>query len=296
MRDRRRVDELSIEELEQVLTLRKREAREKRLRRYRQTGRAIDAEISGDAFQPASKVKTRVQRTLSTALLVVEWGAVIGVLVVGWFFFQRWRDLNTVAQAEIAAVSSAIPTIEPTPIIGAMVLPSGHTPPTSPDGAQPNFEQELPAHLRPIVAAAPPVVLPTPTLAPEHAVRVVIPSINVDAPIVQGDNWEQLSKGVGQHIGTANPGKTGNIVLSAHNDIFGEIFRHLDRLTPGDEIQVYTANDVFTYRITGSDVVPPTAVEIMDPTRNPTITLISCYPYLIDTERIAVFGELVNSS
>jgi sortase A len=34
-------------------------------------------------------------------------------------------------------------------------------------------------------------------------------------------------------------------------------------------------------------------VEVMDPTRKPVVTLISCYPYLIDTQRIVVVGELV---
>jgi sortase (surface protein transpeptidase) len=30
----------------------------------------------------------------------------------------------------------------------------------------------------------------------------------------------------------------------------------------------------------------------MNPTSNATITLISCYPYLINTQRIVVLGEL----
>ena len=56
---------------------------------------------------------------------------------------------------------------------------------------------------------------------------MVIPSINVDVNVVEGDDWEQLKKGVAQHIGTADPGQAGNMVLSAHNDIFGELFRYL---------------------------------------------------------------------
>jgi sortase A len=114
----------------------------------------------------------------------------------------------------------------------------------------------------------------------------------VDAPIVQGDGWEQLKKGVGQHVGTADPGKRGNVVLSAHNDIFGEIFRHLDQLEPGDEVVVYTNQRAYTYIVNGSDVVEPTAVEVMAATSNPTLTLISCYPYLVDNKRIVVTARL----
>jgi sortase A len=118
---------------------------------------------------------------------------------------------------------------------------------------------------------------------------------NDAAPVVQGDGWEQLKKGVGQHIGSADPGENGNLVVSAHNDIFGELFRDLDKLKPGDEIRVRTSMQEYLYRVTGMRIVSPTEVSVMAPTAKPTITLVSCYPYLVDTERIVVFGELVDS-
>ena len=43
-------------------------------------------------------------------------------------------------------------------------------------------------------------------------------------------------KGAGHHIGSANPGERGNCFISGHNDIYGEIFRHLDEVKMGDEI------------------------------------------------------------
>jgi sortase A len=114
----------------------------------------------------------------------------------------------------------------------------------------------------------------------------------VDAPIVRGDTWEQLKKGVGHHIGTANPGQRGNMVLSAHNDIYGEIFRNLDKLKPGDEIVVYSGVTSFRYIISQTRIVEPTEVSVMYSTSDPTITLISCYPYLVDNKRIVVSAEL----
>ena len=84
--------------------------------------------------------------------------------------------------------------------------------------------------------------------------------------------------------------------MSAHNDIFGEIFRDLDKLMPGEIITIHTMGERFNYIITGSDVVEPTAVEVMKPTSGPTATLISCYPYLVDDKRIVVFAELTDSS
>jgi len=123
-------------------------------------------------------------------------------------------------------------------------------------------------------------------------VRLQVPALGVDAPVVQGDGWEQLKKGAGQHIGTPDPGENGNIVLSAHDDIFGEIFRNLDRLKPGDVIILYTNQRQYTYVVTGTQIVEPTRVEVMAPTPNSTVTLISCYPYLIDNQRIIVSAVL----
>jgi len=134
--------------------------------------------------------------------------------------------------------------------------------------------------------------LPTPTQGPQQALRVQIPALNVDAPIVAGDGWEELKQGVGQHVGSGTPGEPGNLVLSAHNDIFGEYFRDLDRLTKGDEIIIITQDRSFTYLVTRKLVVEPTRVDLMGSTDKSTITLISCYPYLVDNKRIVIQGTL----
>ena len=96
----------------------------------------------------------------------------------------------------------------------------------------------------------------------------------------------------GQHTGTGNPGEHANLVFSAHNDIFGEIFRDLDRLNPGDLVIVYTNRRAYTYIVVDTRIVMPTAVEVMDTTTQASVTLISCYPYLKDTQRIVVIARL----
>jgi sortase A len=119
-----------------------------------------------------------------------------------------------------------------------------------------------------------------------------ISAINVNAPVVMGDGWEQLKKGIAQHLNTANPGEKGNMVVSAHNDIFGELFKDLDKLNPGDEVIVITQDRTFTYTVTGTQIVEPTTVEVMAPTTDATLTLISCYPYRVDNKRIVVTAVL----
>ena len=64
-------------------------------------------------------------------------------------------------------------------------------------------------------------------------------------------------------------------------------------LKPGDKVIVYTNLRSFTYIITGWELVKPTQVEVMAPTPDASITLISCHPYLVDNHRIVVKGNLV---
>ena len=297
-------EDLSAEELRRLLVEKRRASRQDRIERYRRTGRVVlvapDTDGSSlenmrtgsfdeteDAVQPPPG-NTRRKKILDGFLLFIELLAVVGLLLLLFNGVNMMRDLNN----EVA-VALEQPTLTPTPLIVAVVLPSGHTPPTSPEGARPN-EAEIPQHLQPLVQSLANIPLPTP--GPEHANRIQIPAIGVDAPIVQGDGWEQLKKGVGQHIGTANPGEKGNVVLSAHNDIFGEIFRDLDRLKPGDEITVYTNQRAYTYVVSESQILEPTQVEVMENTSQPTLTLISCYPYLVDDQRIAVTSRLQSNN
>ena len=241
-------EDLSAEELRRLLVEKRRASRHDRLERYRRTGRVVlvAPDRDGSSLEsmrtgefdeqedetPDSPTTPRRKKILDGLLLFVELLAVVGLLLLLFNGINMMRDLNN----EVAAALEQ-PTLTPTPLIVSVVLPSGHTPPTSPEGARPN-EAEIPQHLKPLVQSLANIPLPTP--GPEQANRIQIPAIGIDAPIVQGDGWEQLKKGVGQHIGSANPGEKGNVVLSAHNDIFGEIFRDLDRLKPGDEITIYS--------------------------------------------------------
>mgnify|MGYP001235493340 FL=1 len=289
MKDRRSVDDLSIEELELILRIKKNKVREERLRAYRDSGRALQSSINSEMSDSWSPPKKRFQLSQITSRImwVVEIGAVLGLLYLGYDIWQARETINKEAKEVISA--EAFPTSSPTPMITAVVLPGGHIPPTDPGGTRFN-ESEIPENLRPMIQSLPVIIIPSPEA--KQASRIMISTINVDAPVVQGDGWEQLRRGVGQHIGTSNPGENGNLVLSAHNDIFGEIFRDLDKLLPGDEINVSTMGQQYTYLVTDTLIVEPTEVSVMNQTKTPTITLISCYPYLIDNKRIVVFGQL----
>ncbi len=360
MRDKRPVDELSIEELERILAIRKRERRIQQLHRLSREGRRtvpsipqVEAppvslpetpddfppEVAPAARQPAPIAGDRggdagsgpagasplfvedntgprfvsestsdpgerngqrspfMKRVWNRTLILVEALAFFGIIIIGVQMVQALRTLqeeSAAVQAEAQAVAlSGIPTLTPTPEISLnrIVLPSGHTSPTSSGGAQFNLN-EIPANLRPIVQQQliAPIAMPTP--GPESPVRIEIPRLGVDAPVVSGTDWEALKRGVGHQPNSGLPGVTGNMVLSAHNDIYGELFRYLDRLQPGDEIIVHTLTQRYRYVVRDSQIVSPYAVQVMDPTTTPTTTLISCYPYQVDNQRFVVFADL----
>ncbi len=241
MRDRRYVEDLSIEELEQVLLIRRREERLARLRRMgaaRHTSRTVVVddvdprylgETSSDrqhyaqdayvaAAEPAQKTqgktwRERILMGIEGAALLALIGVIASLVVTVRNLNQDWRDQQA---------KTALPTPTPTALIRAAVLPGGHRPPATSGGeAQP---------LGPVLR----LTIPTP--GPRSPTRLIIPSIDVDVQVVEGDDWEQLKKGAGHHIGSANPGERGNCFISGHNDIYGEIFRYLPEVKIGDEI------------------------------------------------------------
>jgi len=201
----------------------------------------------------------------------VELGALLGLIGVVVVSFHNLRLLNREVVQTRGQGATATPVA---------LLPGSSFPPTS----------EIPAPYQHLVQGLTPIPIPTP--GPEQATYIVISGIDVDALVVQGDGWEELKMGVGHHIGSANPGERGNMVVSGHNDVFGEVFRRLGELMPGDEIIVYAGETPYRYLVREKRIVQPDEVSVMEPTTKATMTLITCYPYLIDTHRLVVIAEL----
>lgn len=288
-------EDLTIKQIHYLILEKRRVARNIRMEHFHRTGRVVPFVGEVNAIEnlrsgtPPARIKSVEQKKspqtwLNKFLIVLEFLAIIALLAVVISTLSTLGAFN-----RSVAASFQQPALAPTPLIQAVVLPDGHTSPNQPGGARPN-EAEIPEHLRPLWQSL--AELPTPIPAPEQAIRIQIPAIEVDAPVVQGDGWEQLKRGVGQWIGSPKPGGNGNIVLSGHNDMYGEVFRYLDRLNPGDRVILFTSRRQYTYIIIGTQMVEPTAVEVMAPTPDARVTLISCHPYLVNDHRIVVSAVL----
>ncbi len=212
-----------------------------------------------------------------------------GLIIIALLGIFGYAGMSLLKLNNVSKNNWSLPTLTPTALIRALILPGGNTSPSSYIENQASSSQ-IPLNIKPFVKSDLNIQYQTP--APHNGVRIQIPALNIDAPIVRGDGPEQLKKGVGQHIGTANPGEIGNMVLSGHNDTFGEVFRYLDQMKAGDKIIIYTFTRSYTYIVEGWSLVNPDQVDVMDPTPYESVTLISCYPYLIDTQRIIVTARL----
>ena len=138
------------------------------------------------------------------------------------------------------------------------------------------------------------------------ATRLVIPALNVDAPVqlvpFTGQTWdvENLGKAIALLDATSLPGLGSNTVLMGHITVRNEgagPFRFLHKLQAGETIIVYTQENVYTYAVREQRIVGETDASIIATTDTPRLTLLTCatwdwqaYKYL---ERRAVTADLV---
>jgi sortase A len=106
--------------------------------------------------------------------------------------------------------------------------------------------------------------------------RLEIPVAGVSVMLLEGTDDTTLDRGVGRIEGTARPGEPGNLGIAGHRDGF---FRGLRRLSIGDEIQLSSLAGLARYRVTDLRVVSPRAVDVLEPTSEPSLTLVTCHPF-----------------
>jgi len=136
-----------------------------------------------------------------------------------------------------------------------------------------------------ILASAPPPPITSNAPRPHHKMvpingaamgRIEIPRLGVSAVIRAGSDARTLRLAVGYIPGTALPGERGNIGLAAHRDTF---FRRLRDIRTDDEIRLVTPEGSFAYTVERTNIVRPSDTWVLDGTPQPTLTLVTCYPF-----------------
>lgn len=221
---------------------------------------------------PRPSLTGRIIGILGELLITV--GVVIGLFVV-WQVW--WTDVQTdsVIASELEDFDGGSPTL---------TTPLDDADKRTDDAPAPEIPEDLTAQGIPPSAFA---VLHVPRWG--DAERV---------PIAEGVSLPRvLNKGfAGRYPDTGNLGQVGNFALAAHRQSYGAPFRLVDRLQVGDPLVVETEDAWYVYRVTGSDIVLPTQVDVIspnpaDPGAPPTesvMTLTTCHPLFSTRERFIV--------
>jgi sortase A len=111
--------------------------------------------------------------------------------------------------------------------------------------------------------------------------------------VVEGVERSDLRSGAGHMVQTPLPGQPGNSVISGHRTTYGAPFYDLDKLGPGDVIEVETTLGVHRYQVVESVVVRPNELWVTEPRDGAWLTLTTCEPRFSSRRRLVVFATLV---
>lgn len=241
----------------------------------------------------------------------------LGVAALGVGIYRLRSDL-TVSEGEPRAAAPA-PAAEPgfVPVLDPAASPGvtgSSSRSASPLQMQWKFEQVLGAEAGGQPAEA--VV----TLARNRPVRLVIPRISLEAPVVSaalmsgeidGQRVYQWTApdfyAAGWHHESAELGEQGNVVINGHHNVYGEVFRNLNQLEQGDRILVYANEEAGAFRYEVTRVMTlnerdqPLEVRAenarwIQSTDDERLTLITCWPYESNSHRLIVVAKPIDAA
>lgn len=153
----------------------------------------------------------------------------------------------------------------------------------------------------PAASAAPTPAAPPPPPPGGSLGRLYIPKLDKYWVVVEGVTDKDIAYAPGHYPDTAQPGEIGNFSVAGHRS--PAIFWDLDRMRAGDAVVVETRNTFFVYRVSSTEIVAPTAVQVVAPVPDqpgvtPTeamLTLTTCNPKWDNYQRLIVHAKLVRS-
>ena len=148
--------------------------------------------------------------------------------------------------------------------------------------------------------------------------RIVAEDISLDTDIIPVGWQKQMFNGewvnvwtvadyaAGWHTNSMLPGQGGNVVLSGHHNIKGEVFRYILDLEPGAVVTVYddqqqpfnyVIEDKFIVKDKGEpDAIRRANAKWIGPFNEERLTMVTCWPYNNNTHRVIVIGKPAEES
>ncbi len=156
------------------------------------------------------------------------------------------------------------------------------------------------------------VPTPTPRTPSGPPDRIVIPSIKLDSPVVpvgwhvvtqgnvQYSVWDVADYAAGWHKTSAWPGQVGNVVISGHNNIRGEVFRDLIDVQVGELVLLYVGDQIYYYEVAEKHLLAEYGQPLevrrenaawIAPKEDERLTLVTCWPYTGNSHRLVVVAR-----
>ena len=126
---------------------------------------------------------------------------------------------------------------------------------------------------------------------------VEIPKIDIKLPIYHTTKEDVLKQAAGHLEGSSLPigGKSTHSVISAHRGLpSASLFTDLDQLKKGDHFLIHVLNKTLCYEVDKISVVKPEETSALAVEEGEDlVTLLTCTPYGVNTERLLVRGHRV---
>lgn len=147
----------------------------------------------------------------------------------------------------------------------------------------------------------------TPTASPLYEdFHLAIPSLNIDAPVIadvdgadQDAYFKALENGVAHLKGSSKPGDGSNIFIFGHSSFYWykpgnykTIFAKLEDVKTGDEIVLWNHGKKYVYIVSETKIVDPEEVDVLKPTSEEQVSLMTCVPPGTTWHRLIIVGEL----
>ena len=138
--------------------------------------------------------------------------------------------------------------------------------------------------------------------------RLIIPSLKIEAPIIEDVDGQDpdiynrsLENGVAHLKGSSKPGEGSNIFIFGHSSFYWhkpgeykEIFRHLEDLQKNDEIIIGHNGREYKYKVTSKTTVDPRQIDVIRPTSQEQVSLMTCVPPGTTLKRLIVVAVRTN--
>jgi LPXTG-site transpeptidase (sortase) family protein len=116
----------------------------------------------------------------------------------------------------------------------------------------------------------------TPAKDPAPIGLLTIERLDLKVPVFAGTDRLSLNRGAGVVPGSALPGEDGNVAVAAHRDSF---FRPLKDIMVGDVMELQSVQGSQRFEVSKIFITDPLDLSVLDATLDPTLTLITCYPF-----------------